>query len=63
MNKATTKNKKVNLLVIEELRVRLGLSAYYIKQCVEGRRDGLTPDTIRKQYRELEQRIEAALEK
>lgn len=60
MSKETKKSQqnKYNRQVIETLVEKLGLSDYYIRQCVSGKRDGITPDRIRKEYKELENTLE-----
>ncbi|HUH35110.1 MAG TPA: hypothetical protein VL022_04685 [Moheibacter sp.] len=64
MSKETKKAKKFNynLQVIDRLVEKYGLSAYYVKQCAAGRRDGIIPDKIKKEYRILSNAASQAVE-
>ena len=55
MDKGTKKTEKFtyNQQVIKMLVEKYGMTAYYIRQCAAGRRDGITPDKIKKEYRTL----------
>jgi len=60
MNKGTKKveKKRYNRQVIETLSEKYGLSDYYVRQCVAGRRDGVIPDKLRKDYKTLTNTLE-----
>jgi len=64
MDKGTKKTKKFNYnpQIIEKLVDKYGMSAYYIKQCAAGRRDGVTPDKIKKDYKILSAAADRAVE-
>lgn len=55
MNKGTKKAEynQHNADAINALVEKFGLSAYYIRQSVNGNRDGVVPDKIRKEYKVL----------
>lgn len=55
MNKGTKKTEynQHNVDAINALVEKFGLSAYYIRQSVNGNRDGVVPDKIRKEYKVL----------
>lgn len=55
MNKGTKKTEKFdyNPQIIKLLVEKYGMTSYYIRQCAAGRRDGITPDKIKKEYRQL----------
>lgn len=56
MNKETKKNSRpqYNRDVIETLVLKYGLSDYYIRQSVSGRKQGITPDKIKADYKKLD---------
>lgn len=55
MNKETKKKAfPYNLKAIDVLVSKYGLSAYYIKQSINGNKKGITPDKIKKDYRSLD---------
>lgn len=60
MSKETKKSqqKRYNRQVIETLVEKFGLSDYYVRQCVSGKKQGITPDKVRKEYKELENTLE-----
>ncbi len=60
MDKGTKKTEKFsyNRQVIKTIAEKFGLSDYYTRQCVAGRRDGVVPDKIRKEYRTLDRALE-----
>lgn len=64
MSKETKKTeiKRYNRQVIETLVAKYGLSDYYVRQCVAGRREGVIPDKIKKDYRALENALEVKKE-
>ena len=55
MDKGTKKTEKFtyNPQIIKMLVEKYGMTAYYIKQCAAGRRDGIIPDKVKKEYRTL----------
>jgi len=62
MDKRTKKtSEKLIPQVIDTLVDQYGMTAYYIRQCVAGRRDGITPDRIRKDYRRLAAPLQQAI--
>ena len=61
MRKNTRKNTKWNVLVINKLSSIHGFSTFYIRQCLRGDRNNITADTIRKQYKEMDAKVEQAL--
>jgi hypothetical protein len=63
MNKETKKNPNYNLKAIDVLVTKFGLSAYYIKQSISGNVKGITPDTLRKEYKSACDELEAAEKK
>ena len=64
MDKGTKKTKKFNYnpQIIERLVDKYGMTSYYIKQCAAGRRDGIVPDKIRKEYKLLASAADKAVE-
>ncbi|TDS50719.1 hypothetical protein [Myroides indicus] len=60
MSKETKKtgNIKYNRQVIETLVEKHKISDYYIRQCVAGRKEGVTPDIIKRDYKILERTLE-----
>lgn len=60
MSKETKKTGKIkyNRQVIETLIEKYGISDYYIRQCVAGRKEGVTSDIIRRDYKILERTLE-----
>lgn len=62
MGKRTEKKSQAqyNQTVINTLIEKYDMSAYYIKQCVAGRRQGITPDNIKKDYNSLSNTIKEA---
>lgn len=50
-----------NALVLDKLEEKFGLSRYYIKQCINGRRNCVTGDNIRKEYHRLCAQVKEAL--
>lgn len=65
MGKRTEKRPygQYNQDVIGALVKKYGMSAYYIKQCVAGRCDGIMPDKIRKDYRSLSKSLKDITDK
>lgn len=61
MNKETKKKAfQYNQKAIDVLVSKYGLSRYFIKQSINGNRDGVTPDVIKKEYRSLVSELEQA---
>lgn len=60
MNKETKKKHKYNSKAIEILSNKYGLSDYYIKQSINGSVKGITPDTIKKDYKIIVYELEIA---
>jgi hypothetical protein len=60
MNKETKKASEIryNRQVIVTLSEKYGLSDYYVRQCVAGRREGIVPDKLQKDYKELTKALE-----
>lgn len=64
MNKGTKKTKKFdyNPQIIKKLVEKYGMTSYYIKQCAAGRRNGVVPDKIKKEYKLLANSASQAIE-
>ncbi|QFG53675.1 hypothetical protein [Chryseobacterium sp.] len=62
MNKGTKKAEynQHNVDAITALVEKFGLSAYYIRQSVNGNRNGVVPDKIRKEYKEICKQLDDA---
>lgn len=58
MRKEKKKKPKYNQVAIQALVDLYGLGNYYIRQCVSGSKKGITPDKIRKDYKELEMKLQ-----
>lgn len=63
MNKGTKKDEKFkyNRQIIDKLVEKYGMTNYYIRQCASGKRSGITPDKIQKEYRQLSKAAEDAV--
>jgi hypothetical protein len=61
MHKDTPKNKKYNSLVINKLIEKFGFTGYYIRQCLNGSRNNVTADTVKKEYKRLIGQVQHAL--
>lgn len=53
MNKEKKKKPKYNQAALEALGLKYGLTNYYIRQCISGAKTGITPDTVKKDYKIL----------
>lgn len=65
MNKGTKKKdnyKQYNVDAINALVEKFGLSAYYIRQSINGNREGIVPDKIKKEYPQICKALEAGKE-
>lgn len=58
-----TEQNSYNVLVIKKLAEKYDLSEYYVRQCVSGRKKGIMPDTVAKDYKELDKAVNNALNK
>lgn len=64
MNKSKTKKRYVyNQEILEALSEKYGLSKYYIRECVSGKRNSLTSDQLQKEYKKLVKEIESVTRK
>lgn len=64
MNKFKTKKRYVyNQEILEALSEKYGLSKYYIRECVSGKRNSLTSDQLQKEYKKLVKEIETVTQK
>lgn len=61
MNKTNKKRNSYNPLVIDQLVKVYGFSKSYIRQCLDGSRQALIADTLKKEYKNLENRVNEAL--
>lgn len=61
MNKSNKKRNTYNTLVIEQLGKKYGFSKAYIRQCLDGTRQALVADTIKKEYKKLDAKVAQAL--
>lgn len=50
----TKKYNKYNETVLEALHLKYGFTKYYIRQCISGRKKGILPDAIIKDYKIME---------
>ena len=68
MNKSKTKDglptqaKRYNVLVVERLAEKYGVTQRFVRQCLSGDRQSETADTIKKEYRELDDAIGKVLQ-
>lgn len=63
MNKSMKKRNAYNGLVLEQLEKKYGFSKAYIRQCLDGTRQALVADVLKKDYKRGVQEITAALAK
>ncbi|MCC2590322.1 hypothetical protein [Chryseobacterium sp. MFBS3-17] len=64
MDKGTKKStayNSYNKKAIEALVVKYGLSEYYIRQSIAGRRLGVVPDKLKKEYKSICDQLEATI--
>jgi hypothetical protein len=54
MNKRTKKRNNYNEDILNALCVKYGYSIDYIRKSLRGDREGLMPDTLKKEYKSLE---------
>lgn len=58
MSKETKKSPPdYNLVAIGVLVDKYGVSAYYIKQSINGNKQGITPDSLKKEYKLLDKEL------
>jgi len=50
--------RRYNQVAINKLREKYALSAVFIRQCLNGTRQSITADTIKKEYKELVDKID-----
>lgn len=60
MRKEKKKKPNYNQAAIQALVDMYSLSNYYIRQCISGSKQGITPDKIRKDYKDLEIKLQKA---
>ena len=63
MDKGTKKKPKYNHDAILVLRQRYGYSDYYLRQCINGAKNEIIPDQIRKEYHEIVKQLDLAKDK
>jgi len=63
MNKTNKKRNSYNSLVIDHLQKKYGFSKAYIRQCLDGTRQALVADALKKDYKGVEKQLHAALAK
>ncbi len=64
MNKNNTKkNKTYNLLAVNAISEKKGISKQYVRQCIKGDRNSISADIIKKEYYEIVRKIESLLTK
>lgn len=56
------KSNKYNVLVVNRLSEKYGITGYYVRQCLRGDRKNLTADQLRKEYVFLNKAIVKLLE-
>lgn len=61
MNKDNRKRNSYNPVVIDHLVTKYGFSKTYIRWCIDGTKQGITCDTIKKDYYTQLQAVKAAL--
>lgn len=59
--KKTAKRNSYNILVIDYLHEKYGLTKTYIRQCLDGTRTTVMAETIKKDYKDSVTRVERAL--
>ncbi len=61
IDKSKQKRNNYNTSVIDKLEKTYGYSKTYIRWCIDGTRTGIMPDVIKKEYKSLCAKVEAAL--
>lgn len=62
MSKPTKKRTVYNTVILEKLEKRYGYSVDYIRKALRGDRVGEMPDTLKKEYKTLENAAKSAIE-
>jgi hypothetical protein len=63
MNKSITKKyKSYDSNILDALFLKYGLSKYYIRQSINGNKQGVTPDAIKKDYLTMENANKATVQ-
>lgn len=64
MNKNNTKkNNTYNVLAVNAISEKKGISKQYVRQCIKGDRNSISADIIKKEYYEIVRKIESLLTK
>ncbi|KFF04278.1 hypothetical protein [Flavobacterium reichenbachii] len=62
MDESKTKvYRSYDLMILDALFVKYGVSKYYIRKCLAGNANGTKPDSIRKDYQLLEKAVKDAI--
>lgn len=59
-NKMTNQSRKYNLIAVDRLQIKYGVTKHFIRKCLRGDRTSETALTIKKEYHQLVVRIEEA---
>mgnify|MGYP006946113469 FL=1 len=57
----TKKNNTYNVLAVNAISEKRGVSKQYIRQCLKGDRNSISADIIRKEYSTIVRKIESLL--
>jgi hypothetical protein len=64
MNKNNTKkNNTYNVVAVNAISEKRGISKQYVRQCIKGDRNSISADIIKKEYRDMVRMIELLLKK
>jgi hypothetical protein len=62
MNKNNTKkNNTYNVIAVNAISEKRGLSKQYVRQCIKGDRNSISADIVKKEYRDMVRKIELLL--
>ena len=59
----TKKNNTYNVIAVNAISEKRGISKQYIRQCIKGDRNSISADIIRKEYYTIVRKIESLLDK
>jgi hypothetical protein len=66
MNKSTQKRNSYNSVAIEQVALKYGVTARYVRSALKGDRTGIIPDRLIQDYKtlskELDSRLDTAIE-
>lgn len=57
----TKKNNSYNVVAVNAISEKRGVSKQYIRQCIRGDRDSISADNIKKEYHTIVRKIESLL--